>query len=256
MSKLLHLASTFASHATLCPLEIVMPVNSPRWSTAFLGLTGTGAELERASQKGSATLQGYAKHTDGLQIAARPLRIDLTNPAPSLSAAVRCHDVTMVAFDDPGTARTLAEAALFGTGRPALLLPSAIPDSPRPFARIAVAWDGSGSATRALHDAMPLVVEADEVVIIYAPADKRVEEIELGNLSEYFVRHGVAPRHAKVDIEALDIGLALQHRAKLEGAGLLVMGAYGHNRLQQFILGGATRHVLSNLQLPVLMSHS
>jgi len=201
-------------------------------------------------------LQRYTEHTKGLQVLARPLRVDLSSPAPSLSAAARCHDVTMVAFNDPDMARILAEAVLFGTGRPALLLPAAIPDAPRPFSRIAVAWDGSGSATRALHDAMPLIVQADEVVIISAPADKFVTEDDVAALSEYFMRHGVVPRYVKANIEVLGIGLALQHYAKLEGAGLLVMGAYGHSRLQQFILGGATRHVLDNLQLPVLMSQS
>lgn len=256
VSKLLHLASTFASHATLGPLEIVISASSPRWSTAFLGLTGTGAELERASREASMVLQGYAERTKGLQVTARPMRVDLGSPALTLSAAARCHDVTMIAFNNSDTDRTLAEAVLFGTGRPALLVPSAIPELPRPFSRIAVAWDGSGSATRALSDAMPLIVEADEVVIVSAPADKRVAEEEVAALSEYFIRHGVVPRYVKADIEVLGIGLALQHYAKLEGAGLLVMGAYGHSRLQQFILGGATRDVLDDLQLPVLMSQS
>lgn len=241
ISRLLHVASTFASHVTLGPLELVIPASSPRWSTAFLGLTGTRAELERASREASKLLQGYARHTNDLQVLARPLRVDLSSQAPSLAAAARCHDLTMIAFNDPDVARILAEAVLFGTGRPALLIPSAIPQAPRPFSRIAVAWDGSGSATRALNDAMPLIVAADEVVIVSAPADKRVTEEDVAALSEYFTRHGVISRYVRADIELLGIGLALQHYAKLQGAGLLVMGAYGHNRLQQFILGGGTR---------------
>ncbi len=255
VSRLLQLASSFASHATLAPLEIEMPTSSPRWSTAFLGLTGAGADVERASQEASRTLQGYAGPIANLQVIARPLRVDLSNPGPSLSAAARCHDVTMVFYKETND-RALAEAVLFGTGRPTLLVPSAIPESSRPFAKIAIAWDGTGSATRALHDAMPLVVNADEVVILTAPGDKRVGEEELTRLSDYLVRQGVVPRRATADIEVLGIGLALQHYAKREGAGLLVMGAYGHSRMQQFILGGATRHVLDNLQLPVLMSQS
>lgn len=255
VSRLLHLAATFATHATLAPLEIKIPATLSRWSRAFLGLTGTGTELERASQKASTILQGYGGHAGRLQVVVKPLRVDLSNPAP-LSAAARCHDVTMIYYKDPDTYRAVAEAVLFGTGRPVLLIPPATPEPSRPFARIAVAWDGSASATRALHDAMPLIGEADEVVIINAPEDKHVDEQELTTLLAYFARHGIVTRCVKAGIDLLDIGLALQHTARQEDAGLLVMGAYGHSRVQQFILGGATRHVLDSLQLPVLMSQS
>lgn len=255
-SRLVRLASSFATHATLRPLEVDVPPLRNRWSSALLGLDSVAAEIERASRQTSQALQTLAGESFGIQLAARSLRVPFGDPSGPLSLAARCHDLTMVLFSDPEPAAALAEAAMFGTGRPAMLIPAGIPEPDGAFARIAIAWDGSGTASRALYDAMPLLTKADEVLVVSAPADKPVGEIDLDDVSGYLVRHGVAARLVEAKVEGQDVGLALQHSARAEGAGLLVMGAYGHNRVQQFILGGATRSVLSNLQLPVLMSHS
>ncbi|HEV7344396.1 MAG TPA: universal stress protein [Devosia sp.] len=75
-------------------------------------------------------------------------------------------------------------------------------------------------------------------------------------LEPYLARHEITFRFAKAKIDLHDIGLALQYCAKTNGAELLVMGAFRQGRLQQFVLGGATRHVLNHLQLPVFMSNS
>lgn len=254
--KLLRLASTFATHATISPLEVVVPPVRHRWSSAFVGVGSASAEIERKSREASKALQAIAEQSHGLQVVAQPLRVPFGDPASSLTLAAHCHDVTMVGFSDAELSAAMAEAAMFGTGRPVLLVPADVPETVRPFARIALAWDGSSSASRALFDAMPLITKADEVIVINAPDDKPIENNDTSGLTAYLIRHGVAPRFVEANTDVLGIGLALQQTAKTEGAGLLVMGAYGHSRLQQFILGGATRQVLDNLQLPVLMSHS
>jgi nucleotide-binding universal stress UspA family protein len=253
---LLRLAATFATHATLCPLEVFVPPLKHRWSSAMLGLGEAGAQIEAASHEAARQLLAVSDAPAGLQLATRTVRASFTEPASPLAAAARYHDLTLIAFTDGEAGAAMAEAAMFGTGRPALLVPATVPEGPRPFARIAIAWDGSAPANRALQSAMPLLVEADDVIILDAPGDKRIEPADREELLAYFVRHGIAPRFASADLSLADIGLALQQCAKREGAGLLVMGAYGHHRVQQFILGGATRGVLTNLQLPVLMSHS
>lgn len=256
VATLLRLASSFATHATLSPLEVTAPSLRHRWSGAFIGLKESGAEIERASQEASKHLVASGERARGLRVVGQPLKVGLGQLPVAVTWAARHHDLTMVAFTDRETSAAIAEAAIFGTGRPAMLVPEARPGAPRPFARVAVAWDGSGGASRALHDAMPLLTDADEVIVINAPADKPIDADSISELSDYLVRHGIEPRFVEVDIEVQNIGLALQHCARSEGAGLLVMGAYGHSRMQQFILGGATRDVLGNLQLPVLMSLS
>lgn len=255
-AALLRLASSFATHATLSPLEVTAPNLRYRWSGAFTGLTGMGAEIEKASQEASKALIASVEMPKDLQVVAKPLRVGFGEAPVPVTAAARHHDLTMVSFSDLEMGAALAEAAIFGTGRPAMLIPAALPDAPRPFAKIAIAWDGSATACRALYDAMPLIVAADEVIVINAPADKPIDAGDAADLSDYLVRHGIAPKFVKADIEVQDIGLALQHSASSAGAGLLVMGAFGHSRVQQFILGGATRGVLNNPRLPILMSHS
>lgn len=256
VATLLLLASSFATHATLSPLEVTAPSLRHRWSGAFTGLKRTGAEIESASQEASKALIASAERARGLQVVGQPLKVGFGQMPAAVTRAARHHDLTMVAFTDRDTSTAIAEAAIFGTGRPAMLIPEGWPSAPRPFARIAVAWDGSGGASRALHDAMPLLTGADEVIVINAPADKPIDADSISELSDYLDRREIESHFVEVDIEVQSIGLALQHRARSEDAGLLVMGAYGHNRMQQFILGGATRDVLCNLQLPVLMSHS
>lgn len=256
VGRLVQLASSFATHATLCPLEVDVPPMRNRWSSAFLGLDSVAAEIERASRDASRDLQALADEPAAIQLAARPLRVPFGDPGGPLSLAARSHDLTMILFTEPEPGAALAEAALFGTGRPAMLVPAAVPDAGSAFSRIAVAWDGSGTAARALFDAMPLLTKAEEVILLRAPGEKPLGDTGIDDVSGYLVRHGVVPRLVEAKMEGQDIGQVLQRSAKAEGAGLLVMGAYGHNRVQQFILGGATRSVLSNLQLPVLMSHS
>ena len=256
VGRLLRLAARFATHVTLSPLDLVVPPMRPRWSSSFMGLAGAGAEIERVSREASTAQQAFTDDAQGLKLTARPLRASFGDPAAPVARAARYHDLTMVGFANGDLDVQLAEAAMFGTGRPALLVPPALVETDRPFARIAVAWDGSSAASRALFDAMPLLAKADDVVIITAKEDKPFDENDMASLTEYLSCHGLQPRFATADIEVLGIGMALQHQARAEGAGLLVMGAYGHSRMQQFILGGATSQVLDNLQLPVLMSHS
>lgn len=256
VATLLRLAATFATHVTLSPLEVSAPNIRHRWSGAFMGLVGTATEIESASREASRNLIASAEKPRGLQVVGRPLKIGFGQVPGSVTWAARHHDLTMIAFTGVETSAAVAEAAIFGTGRPAMLIPDAWPSAPRPFTRVAVAWDGSGGASRALHDAMPLLADVEEVIVINAPDDKPIDADGISALSDYLARHGKASRLVEAGIELQSIGLALQHRARGEGAGLLVMGAYGHSRMQQFILGGATRDVLTNLQLPVLMSLS
>lgn len=253
---LMRLASSFATHVTLSPLEVTAPKRRDQWSGAFMGLAQISADIQRASQQTSRDLVTSVHQPRALEVLVNPLFVGLGEMPMAITSAARHHDMTMIAFTDADTNTAMAEAAMFGTGRPAMLLPAVIAATERPFSRIAVAWDGSSAASRALYDAMPLLVAADEVMVMSAPGDKRIDRSDVSGLTDYLLRHGIAMRFVQVDIETLDIGLALQHRARSEGAGLLVMGAYGHSRFQQFILGGATRHVLDNLQLPVMMSHS
>ena len=140
-------------------------------------------------------------------------------------------------------------------GRPILFFPYNGEVSTK-FNTIIVAWDGGREATRAMADAMPFLKLAQQVKVLsiseHSDKDHDLPDIDI---AAYLARHSV-----KVDIERNEnVHIApaewLLSRAADSAADLLVMGAYGHNRLTELILGGVTRSVMRKMTLPVLMSH-
>jgi nucleotide-binding universal stress UspA family protein len=147
--------------------------------------------------------------------------------------------------------RRAFEAALMRSARPVLLVPEAGAD---PIGEtIALAWNGSAEAARAVAGALPLLQNAEQVHILTAAGPHT--EVELGQpLADYLGWHGVVcERHALYPDAS--IGAALLARSRELGADLLVMGGYGHSRMRELIFGGVTLHVLGHYDLPVLIAH-
>ncbi len=178
-------------------------------------------------------------------------------PIPFAGDLAKLHDIIVMGTDRSTflSERKFAEHVLFEAGRPVVVVP---PDHVGPFscARVMIAWDHTRAAARALHDALPLLRLADELVMLSIGGEKRFQtELDSTAIVEALARKGLKARFAKVDMDSRTIGRALQDHALADGSDLLVMGAFGHSRLREFILGGATREVLDELRLPVLMSH-
>lgn len=180
------------------------------------------------------------------------------NEATLLASAGRVSDLVVIGrpgdtADDLGPASV--NAALFETGRPVLVAPPAA--LPTFGTRIAVAWNDSIQAARAVGAAMPLITTASRVVVLTAGAAG--SRAAATDLLSYFGHYGV-----KADVEAFDPGSAsarargralLQQAIAME-ADLLVMGAYGQGRVMQFLgLGGATAKVITANTMPLLMAH-
>jgi nucleotide-binding universal stress UspA family protein len=148
------------------------------------------------------------------------------------------------------------EAALLFTGRPVLLVP-AVPQ--RLDRVVAVAWNVSLEATRAVGAALPWLRRAERVVVVTAgpPTDlgAKAATEDGRRLAEYLAWHGIAAEVDAFTPGADPVGGGLITQAAALGADLLVMGAYGHSRVRELILGGATRHVLTHAGLPILMVH-
>ncbi|HEY9131406.1 MAG TPA: universal stress protein [Dyella sp.] len=146
---------------------------------------------------------------------------------------------------------------LLGCRKPCLMLP---PGWSRElaFERVALAWNGSLEATRAIHASLPFLKLAREVVVVDGAAPVLEDD---GKVMPYFhplkhlSRHGIAATRRRIQVPGHEAGDALLHEVKRMRADLLVMGAYGRSRLRERILGGATRRVLSQATLPVLMQH-
>jgi nucleotide-binding universal stress UspA family protein len=164
-------------------------------------------------------------------------------------------DLTVLCRPDehtPPELGPLLEAALLGAGRPLLIVPPA--GAPSVGRTIAVAWNGSAEAARAVAGALPFLHAARAVHVLSAETWRTGAEASL-DLVRYLEWRGIAGTSRAVRPEGESVGAALLAAAGEVGADLLVMGGYGRTRLSELVLGGVTRHVLAHSSLALLISH-
>lgn len=167
----------------------------------------------------------------------------------------RLRDMTIVSVPESYN-QWYAEAVIFGSGRPTLVLPERPRTKPFELTTVVVAWDFSRTAARAIADAMPVLEKAKQVRVVTVFNEK---DLDTKHSAEEVARnlslHGIDVTIDSVDAAARPIGEVLESHTASCGADLLVMGAYGHSRIRDFILGGATRSLLARPPLPILFSH-
>lgn len=181
--------------------------------------------------------------------------------ADEVIATGRSADILLVSATNPdeitGVERDFVEQVVMAVGRPVIVLP-AKGDARISLNEIVVGWDGGREAARAAFDAIPLLKKAEKVRVVRIDPQKDPAlrgSVAGADLAEAFARHGIKAEAQGYPTDGLDEGQALMRCAEDTGAGLIVMGAYGHSRLAEFIFGGATRFVLNRMTRPVLMSH-
>ena len=256
----LSLAARMGSHVTaiIAEIERFNPAAQlePDNMQGDRGAVTSPALAERLGQ--TADLFGSKAHRAGISLtilehadnSPYPLREIVTS-----SAQVR--DLSILGVHGPLTypRQGLVEAVLFGSGRPVLLVP---PGAPAFSGRmVVVGWDATRSATRALHDALPLLTKARKAVVISLTDDKVFRLPESGpEVCRYLERWGIDASFDAPKRKQDKIGNELLLHAKRLEADILVMGGFGHAREREFLFGSATRDIFqSHLELPVLMSH-
>ena len=179
-----------------------------------------------------------------------------TYAAPDLLAEyARLRDLTIVSVPESYD-QWYAEAVIFGSGRPILVLPERA--SPRPFelGTVAVAWDFGRAAARAVSDALPLLGKARTVRIVTVTNEKKLDtKHSAAELAKNLARNGIDVVVDNVDSGGRRIGEALEGYTVAHRVDVLVMGAFGQPRWREFILGGATKSLLAKPPLPILFSH-
>ena len=153
--------------------------------------------------------------------------------------------------DQPDTERAF-DAAVFTTGRPCLLVRNVAPRTL--LNHVVVAWNGSLEGAHAVAGAMPLLEAAERVSIFSTPRPDGDNE-HGPELARALARHGIAAHELPAAKTDGPVGAAFLAAAAAAGATMLVLGAYTHSRVRQMLLGGVTRHVLDDAQVPVLMAH-
>lgn len=188
--------------------------------------------------------------------------VDERDKAASLIERAHCSDLVILTQDESrapigALASDLVEQVVMGCARPTLVLPHAghVDSLTRPAL---VAWDDSREAARAVSDALPLLRHCESVqVVAWNEGNASTGEAmrrRLDALQKWLMWHGVSAE-VRTETAAMPIAEAMLSRASDFGTGLIVMGAYGHMRLSERILGGATRGLLQSMTVPVLMSH-
>jgi len=184
------------------------------------------------------------------------------DPARAIVVHARAADLVVIGQPDPGDpdtafAASLANAAILASGRPVLVLPYVGVDGPL-GQTVMVALDTSRQSARAVSDALPLLARARKVILLSITTNAN-EELDDAHARQHtaahLAAHGIDAEVRHLDLPDVPIGEMLLSQAADLGADLIVMGAYGHTRFQEIVLGGVTRTMLEAMTVPVLMSH-
>lgn len=216
------------------------------------------------AQRSAATETARAEDEFTKQVSAAGLRnvewrTAIDDPVDAMTLHARYADLVVIgqtdAVDGSYVPADFPERLVLAAGRPVLILPS-VGGFATVGKRVLVAWNPSREATRAVTDAIPFLQLADMVhVMAVNPKAGKHGPVAGADIGLYLARHGVRVE-VKTDHGAeIDVGNELLSRAADLDVDLIVMGGYGHSRLKEWVLGGATRTILESMTAPVLMSH-
>jgi nucleotide-binding universal stress UspA family protein len=194
----------------------------------------------------------------GVSADSRTLDASIEGAADLFGRIARRSDLSVVGQARPteGAAEELLiEGALFESGRPVVVVPHT-QTKPMRLDRVLVCWDGSRPAARAIADALPFLARAKAVEVVAVSAERgEGRELVGTRMAQHLARHDIGVELTRMSAGDVDVAKAIQSHAAERGADLVVMGAYGHSRLREFILGGVTRTFLASSTVPMLLSH-
>jgi len=212
-------------------------------------------ENEKAAKSAVAQFEATAKD---VKHETRMVPASLAGAADTFGEIARVFDLAIVGQserDRVGPEELIVEGALFGSGRPILVVPADYQGGMR-LDRVLVCWNGGRNAARATANALPFLRRANAVEIVTVGTEASAPaETSAADLSGHLARHGITADVKRIEPGNLKVSAAILNYAAKSGAGMLVMGGYGHSRLREFILGGTTRGVLAAMTVPTLMSH-
>lgn len=245
--------------AYLVGLYAFAPYIPPGYIMAHMGAEIVAAQNKIAVESMSRVEENFHKQTSSAGLEKIEWHSAYDDPADALALRAQYADLVVIgqsdAADDSGVAMDLPERLVLTAGRPVLILPN-IDDFSSTGKHIVIAWNASQEATRAVSNAIPLLRSASRVfvVTVNSKAGKN-DGLSTENFIRYLERHGVRAELKKSYGDGIDVGNELLSRASGLDADLMVMGCYGHSRLREWVLGGATRTILDTMTIPVLMSH-
>lgn len=216
--------------------------------------------LQKSSQAADRLLDDFERVARSRGCLRETIRVGTSFFASSdqITRHARLRDLTFLPVPEfIGLDELYTEGVIFGSGRPAILLPTTGANR-APMSELncaVVAWDFSRAASRALADAMPILEAAKQVRVVIFSNEKDIEDLSTKDLERHLNSHGVKGNFDVINAESQPIGTAISSYVTSCQADLLVMGAFGHSRTMEFVLGGATRSILKAPPVPVFLSY-
>ena len=215
------------------------------------------AESAAAAETAAARFEEAARRA-GVSAEHRILPATVGGAADLFGRIGRRFDLSVIGQTEPNRPapeELIIEGALFDSGRPVVVVPY-IQKQGLKLDRVLVCWDGSRTATRAIADSLPLLTGAKAIdVVIVAGGRSKSDEIPGADIGHHLARHGLKVEVKRIVAADIDVPNTILSYAADSSADFLVMGGYGHSRLREFVLGGATRGILTSMTIPALMSH-
>ncbi|MDE8654642.1 universal stress protein [Novosphingobium album (ex Liu et al. 2023)] len=237
--------------------EVYIPPVSNWLANKLVNADGMIAAENHKSSENAKTLLSQFSSTVGADLVGETLLIRCPGSVThwQLAAKACAYDLIVVPVYGHQNTIAMTEGLIFEAGRPVLLLPEP-GGAPLRFDHVVIGWDGSRAAARALADSLSFCRAASKVTIASVTKDKDLSKAApVSDVVRHLGRHDVAAEAIEIPADGSDAGLVLQSFCERSGGDLLVMGAYGHSRVREFVLGGATRSVLEAPKLPIFLSH-
>lgn len=238
--------------------EIKIEVPSSMLGNSLLNISGMiGAEMRQSRENTLSLLATFDEEADKRGVPHEAIHELGLNAGISKLAAeyARLKDLTIIPISS-NDQHGYAEDVVFQSGRPILIYPESSKQTDFKLDTVAVAWDFSRNAARAVADAIPLLKQAKAVRIVTVTNEKVFDSSRTTHqLAIHLSRHDLNVVVDEIDGAGREIGEVLEQFVAANKIDLLVMGAYGHSRFREFIFGGATRSMMSKPPVPVFLSH-
>ncbi len=218
------------------------------------------AEESRSREAGQSSLTHFEKTAAAAGVLGQSVmvRANLHGVGPCVARNTRTRDLCIIPIGSPrDSQRGVAEDVLFGAGRPLLVFhPDKAPLPAERLNRVTVAWDGGRYAARAVAESISLLRKAGDVRVLTIVGEKASAVSGLStDLMRHLTSHGVRASIDEIDGRHRSISASIEAYIDEAAPQLMVMGGYGSPKLKEFVLGGATEHVLNHLRVPTILSH-
>jgi nucleotide-binding universal stress UspA family protein len=251
------LAERFDAH--LVGVHVRQRFEAPMFSDATVALDALYRTYEDAAKREEAAAAAAFQAALAGKQRSSEWRVDDDYAEDALIAAARYADLLVVGQPEPeplpeSTPSDLPEKLALHGERPILVVPHIGVDRP-PGRTVMLCWNGRREASRAATGALPILKSAEQVIVLTIDAEKADAPDAAQQAAAWLARHGVKATVQSDSAAATDVGNVILSRAADASVDLIVMGIYGHSRMRELVLGGASRTLLASMTVPLLIAH-